>query len=149
MTIVIRSEKSVATRARPKIDGLLSDFSLIPSYRYSPPRRDRTRFNHDRLNVIIFSLVEVLENQERRFYVNVLLAEGSKGSCEGRSLTLVMRTRDDGRNDYVKVLDEMQKMEDRRAAGVKKGSVGGTQPMKPIRIYFGKQERSRGRGRGT
>lgn len=31
MTIVIRREKSVATRARPKMDGILSVFSLAPS----------------------------------------------------------------------------------------------------------------------
>ena len=31
MTIVIRSEKRVATRARPKMDGILSVFSLTPS----------------------------------------------------------------------------------------------------------------------
>ena len=58
MTMVIRSEKSVATRARPKIEGLLSAFSRIPSYRYSPPKRDRTGLNHDRLNIIVFSLVK-------------------------------------------------------------------------------------------
>ena len=33
MRMVMRSEKSVATRARPKIEGLLSALSLIPSYR--------------------------------------------------------------------------------------------------------------------
>lgn len=64
MTIVIRSEKRVATRARPNIDGILSDFSLIPSYRYSPPKRDRTGFNHDRLNIMMLSLVKVPRNEE-------------------------------------------------------------------------------------
>ena len=60
ITTVIRSEKSVAIRARPKIDGLLSVVSLIPSYRYSPPKRDRLGLNHDRLNIIIFSVVKAL-----------------------------------------------------------------------------------------
>ena len=60
ITIVIRSKKSVAIRARPNIDGLLSVVSLIPSYRYSPPKRDRTGLNHDRLNNIMFSVVKTL-----------------------------------------------------------------------------------------
>ena len=64
ITIVIRSEKRVATRARPMIDGLLSEVSLIPSYRYSPPKRDRTGLNHDRLNIMMFSLVKALGNVE-------------------------------------------------------------------------------------
>ncbi len=66
MIIVIRSERSVATRARPKIEGLLSVFSLIPSYRYSPPKRDRTGPNHDRLNTMMIPLVKALIDGERR-----------------------------------------------------------------------------------
>lgn len=97
MTTVIRSEKIVATRARPKIDGLLSDFSLIPSYRYSPPKRDRIGFNHDRLNIMIFSLVKVLGNEERRFYVNCCWPGGAKGHVKEGALLVVSRTRDDGR----------------------------------------------------
>lgn len=38
----------------------------------------------------------------------------------------------------------MQRVEYRRAAGVKKGSVEETQPMKRVRVYLGKQERSKG-----
>ena len=63
MTSVIRREKRVAIRARPKIDVLLSVCSLTPSYRYSPPKRDRTGANHDRLNIII-SLAKALKNGE-------------------------------------------------------------------------------------
>ena len=68
ITIVIRSEKSVAIRARPKIDGLLSVVSLIPSYRYSPPKRDRSELNHDRLNIIMFSVVEALRIVGEEFW---------------------------------------------------------------------------------
>lgn len=63
MTSVIRTERRVATRARPKIDALLSVCSLIPSYRYSPPKRDRTGVSHDRLNIII-SLAIALKDGE-------------------------------------------------------------------------------------
>ena len=58
--IVMRSEKRAATRARPKIDGLLSTFSLTPSYAYSPPKRDRTGFNHDRLKIMMLSRVAAI-----------------------------------------------------------------------------------------
>ena len=67
MIIVIRSERSVATRARPKIEGLLSVFSLIPSYRYSPPNRDRTGVNHDRLNIMTTSPVNAFKEGEKGF----------------------------------------------------------------------------------
>ena len=63
MTSVVRTERRVATRARPKIDVLLSVCSLIPSYRYSPPKRDRTGANHDRLNIMI-SVVKALKDRE-------------------------------------------------------------------------------------
>lgn len=68
ITTVIRSEKSVAIRARPKIDGLLSVVSLIPSYRYSPPKRDRPGLNHERLKIIIVSVVKALEIVEEKVW---------------------------------------------------------------------------------
>ncbi len=85
ITIVIRSETSVATRARPKMDVLLSAFSLRPSYRYSPPKRDRTGLSHDRLNIMMIQLGWPLGNRERGTRVRVLIRDGSNGSLEGRS----------------------------------------------------------------
>ena len=85
MTIVIRSEKSVATRALPKIDGLLSVFSLIPSYRWSLPKRGRTGLNHDKLNVMTISLMKALKTEERRFSATASLADGGDGSFEDGS----------------------------------------------------------------
>lgn len=97
MTIVIKSEKSVATRARPKIDGLLSAFSLIPSYRYSPPKRDRTGLNHDRLSIMMLSLVKALGIEERCSRVIVPVGVGSQRFFwkEG-ALLVVTETRDEG-----------------------------------------------------
>ena len=76
ITMVIRSENSVAIRARPKIDGLLSVVSLIPSYRYSLPKRDRPGLNHDRLNIIIFSAVKALGIVDEKVWWECLATRG-------------------------------------------------------------------------
>ena len=78
MTVVIRSDKSVATRARPKIDGLLS---AIFSYLYSPPNRDRTGVNHDRLNIMMASPVDAFSDEFKRWRENRSSIVRRKGPC--------------------------------------------------------------------
>ena len=79
MRSVISKENSVATRARPKRYVLLSVFSLIPSFRYSPRKPDRTGPNHDRLNVMI-SPLKALEERESSFEVRLMQADKNNQS---------------------------------------------------------------------
>ena len=91
MTTVTTNERSVATRARPKMNGLLSVFSLIPSYRYSPPKRDRTGPNHDRLNIMMNPPEQAHGNEDRCLEMKVLPAERSTGSLDNKNLACIQR----------------------------------------------------------
>ena len=77
MTVVISNDRSVATQARPKIDGLLSVFSLGPSYRYSPRKRERMGPSHDRFINMMISLVKALMTGESCLEMRVLRATGT------------------------------------------------------------------------